>query len=798
MARPVGALGRAAKWARRRPAVAALIGVVALALGTLVAGAVLFTLSLDAARERAERGEADALEQKGLAEQREKDANAQRARAEKGEALAGERLRLARLTAYNLQLQRAGALVDKGPAEALALLNDKDICPEELRDFTHGLLARRCLGGEVRTLRQPGAVGALAASADGTVLAVGVVEGQGDKAKGWVVTVWDALSGRQARTVRLGEEDLFAIAVDPKGTKLAYAGGEADVRLVDLAGGVETALPHRHGKIKGEHSAKTMAFSPDGKTLAVGLNVEGKAQSGSEVWFWNVATGKRVEVLSGVSGRVEKLAYSPDGKAIAVATERDAITLWTLKGLKQHARVPNDLGIGWSAESLMYAPDGRSVVVSGAEGLIFFDATSGKLQRAVAHQSPYSGVRGARFSPGGRRFATFGQTRTELELVTIHDTASGKIQQALTSPSAFNVTEITYLKDDLLAVGTGRTVQLHRLTPNPVRLLATPSRHVEDELSRLPGVALAPGGRWVAAGEVAPFDPEAPAAQKRNSLSWLSGVGSIAFSPDGLSLAGAVSREVRLGTGPGWGQRRALTGHDERVSGLAWCPDGSLLSGGLDGTVRRWDVKTGRHAVVVDLTRMAPPLEPDLPEADRRRIRDGAGRLITRLAASPNGKLVAIAACLAGPAEGALPSVEVWDLEKRKRLQLFVLRAGGANALAFDPASRLLAVGCQDRLGPPRDSSLALYDVGSGKEAVALRELSGTNALAFSPDGKVLASGNSGGELKFWCVATGQLRASVPGHEGVIYDLAFSRDGRLVGAANTDQHYHYYLWQATR
>src|SRR5205823_234847 len=53
-ARPVRRLERAGKWARRRPAVAALLGVIVLATLGLLGGGFWFTLQLDESREKAE------------------------------------------------------------------------------------------------------------------------------------------------------------------------------------------------------------------------------------------------------------------------------------------------------------------------------------------------------------------------------------------------------------------------------------------------------------------------------------------------------------------------------------------------------------------------------------------------------------------------------------------------------------------------------------------------------------------------------------------------------------------------
>ena len=67
-----------------------------------------------------------------------------------------------------------------------------------------------------------------------------------------------------------------------------------------------------------EGFAKTLAFSPDGKTLAVG---HGVPHTGGGVELWDVARhSKLAEMpLAGTKGTVLSVAFSPDGETLAGA-----------------------------------------------------------------------------------------------------------------------------------------------------------------------------------------------------------------------------------------------------------------------------------------------------------------------------------------------------------------------------------------------------------------------------------------------------------------------------------------------
>ena len=239
-------------------------------------------------------------------------------------------------------------------------------------------------------------------------------------------------------------------------------------------------------------------------------------------------------------------------------------------------------------------------------------------------------------------------------------------------------------------------------------------------------------------------------------------VTSVAFSPDGKTLAGGTADgSVVLWDVATRRQVGVLTSAAGGIQAwsVAFSPDGKTLAAGdLDGTVTLWDVTT--HRQVAALT--AP-----------------GAVTVTSVAFSPDGKTLASD----GIGYKVRPMVWLWDVATRRQVSAPLTgHTGQVNSVAFSPDGATLATGSDDR-------TARLWDVATRRQVGAplTGYTGGVSSVAFSPDGKTLATGSLDGTVRLWDVATRrQVGAPLTGHTGGVTSVVFSPDGTTLAFGSND------------
>ncbi len=212
--------------------------------------------------------------------------------------------------------------------------------------------------------------------------------------------------------------------------------------------------------------------------------------------------------------------------------------------------------------------------------------------------------------------------------------------------------------------------------------------------------------------------------------------------------------------GFGVGEIRQLVRHQGPITSLAFSPDGRLALSADGGTVRIWDLATGKEV---------------------RRLGERSGDAAVAVW-SPDGRRVA--------AGGTARRIRIWDAKTGELLKE-LRQEGWIQALAYSPDGAYLLSGGH-HLGGTRSpsSNVRLWAVDSEVSRLLELPLDCVWHIEFSPDGsQALCAGgyasNSdtplGPLLRVWDVKTDETRFEfAPPLRTLLWSAAFSPDGRLV------------------
>jgi WD40 repeat protein len=758
-ARRVGAWERSVKWARRRPAVAALLAAVVL---TNLAGLALVTWQW----RRAVRAVAD------------RDV----ALTAKDEALThidGLRLtaessaRLPRDPGLALLLAIEGA--ERGrprlAAHNNALLAALLACRERRTLFGDRVLA--AFGGPNADRKGEFVFRSAQVSADGRrVLTVGIgLESDADLLQ--TAQVWDTESGRLLCLLRLPHMNLEAVRLSPDGRRVATVfSGLLELRYADGSRCLYT-----------DHAAQV----------------------------WDADSGKPLAVLRGHMDRVASVAFSPDSHRIVTTSWDRTVRLWDADSGKQLAVVP--AGRSWPTTAF-FSPDGRRVLTLSTDHIQrshldtaanrlpenvdpplradpptdqinlvtgggsqtsaaeeknpparLYDAASGKLLGTLT-LDPGGSVRTtcAAFSPDGCRVVTgtntYGGGGPWVTELALWDARDGKRLGQLethhqTPPGAVQVLTFSADGGRLLVVHNdvtyqGRSGQLLEVLQVPTgKVLASRSVPVESRKGFTPAeweqkvrsAQLSPDGRYV----LLLLGDEFQVGHKNWHWDRLPG-------PD--SGAKVVLDPPQDSTAHLWdvdtGAEALVSGHANDLSSACFDGDGrSIATASVDGTVRVWMLDPGRDVVRVlrghpgpvgiarfspdgrrILTARGPNPNPQQPDRDPA---DCTARLWDASDGRPLAVLKGLEALKASPFRVLGPVTAA------------VFSADGRNVLTLSADANAHVRSANGKEEPLPFTQVRLWDSDTGKERFALAGLTDdTRFAALSPDGRYLLTASAG------------------------------------------------------
>jgi WD40 repeat protein len=277
----------------------------------------------------------------------------------------------------------------------------------------------------------------------------------------------------------------------------------------------------------------SLAFSPDGKFLAVGGR-------DSPVRFWDLETDDPSDAVTDLkSDRFGNFAFSPDGTLIAGGCRDTTVRIWDVATLTEKHRLTN------ASYIVAFSGDGKRVLAATSDGTAHWWDFLADTKKPVPAYAGLAQVTCVDLSVD-RRVAAVGR-------------ADGDIQ--------------------LLEIDSGRILDTYR-------------GHTDAVIA----VAFAPGGKQFVSGSrdrtIRIWDIKNPARSLQASAELQGAATGLVISRDARTMISGCSDSTILI----WDMRRldrpliSVSRHQSAVRTLAFSPDQRILaSGGDDKAVKLWD-----------------------------------------------------------------------------------------------------------------------------------------------------------------------------------------------------------------
>jgi WD40 repeat protein len=469
----------------------------------------------------------------------------------------------------------------------------------------------------------------------------------------------------------------------------------------------------------------TIAFSPDGKTLTAASD-----SSTPFVPIWDAKTGRVIRVLAAPSDRQPKegegeerdVAVARVGNLMATLYGDDTAQIWepaTGRLVREFQLLGDD-----HLFRIRVGVDGATLFSIGGKVALWNVRTGEVVRRFAVAAGVASPMQVALSRDGSLLAAAYGDQR-----IRLWDVASGKLVQeigdsGLIFPNAFSPDgkSLTSVRRDGIIKTWGAS------NGNLLSSNALASGIIAGAICLSPDSTLVAAGcsdatiglaRVSTGAEVLRIRPEPREVPY-----------ALAFSPDAKTIASASGEcaVVQLWDATTGKEISPYHRHNGRVYAVAFSPDDrSLASAGCDGSLRLWEVMTGRPIRAI----LDAPL----------RVRDAANEAAVQ--------------------------------------RTLLSRIGSLGSIAFGrDGTRVISVS--------DDGAVSLWDAAAKNEVRRIRHRVARpiSAVGFDLAGKFVAAADENNTLRLWDAATGaRIRRTETAHKGSIYAIAFSRDSELVASA---------------
>lgn len=545
------------------------------------------------------------------------------------------------------------------------------------------------------------------------------------------------------------QQEVKAIAISPDGKMIVSGSTDKTIKLWKKDGTLVTTFGE-HTEFIDEHTkpVEAIAFSPDGNIIASGSDDK-------TVKLWDI-NGELIDTIKQTE-TVKALTFSPDGKTIASGSEDSTIKLWDVDTRKE---IKSLEGHQQGIREIAFTLDGKTIVSGSADSTLkLWDVDTGEeIKTFEGHDGPVYGIA---INPKDNTIVSAGVDRTiriwsiesgrEISVLEGHEdrvedvavTPDGKTIISGSWDSTVRLWKPKHFLFETLVGHDDVVIGVDYYADNSSDLIASASDDRKVKLWRKDGTS------------IATFDEHTAE------------VYAVAISPDGKTIVSAgADNEIKL-----WNKdtksAKTIGRHEAAIWDLAFTPDGQkIVSASSDNTLKIWDKNNNN---------------PSKAEATLKGHED----VVWTVAISADGHTI-----ISG---GGDKTVRLWDLNG-KLIETFEPeykdKKGHGDAVwavAASPDGQTIVSGGED-------GKVIFWNRNNGKPIKEIDEESDGHSKAVKgiaigqneEHGELVASASADKTIKIWD-KEGNLKKTISSHDGRIWDIAFSLDGRSLVSASEDK-----------
>ncbi len=542
-----------------------------------------------------------------------------------------------------------------------------------------------------------------------------------------------------------GFSNVISVAFSPDGKWLAIGDTNAQIYLWK----VTESRPILHHVINCNNFwVRAIAFSPDSKIITSG------GEDGN-IHLWEVETRKTIDIFSGHLDRIRSLSYSANGQLLASSSDDRTVRIWDCnrKELITVLTKHQDK-VRW----VIFHPDQHTLISASQDNQICLwdvNMSEAKLIKSFClEENKDNLLRAIAISPDGKLLAS----GTDDGVIRLWDLETGKFKQELSHNHNDWIRCLAFSPngDEIASASEDTTISITNVITG--KHLHTLRGHT----GRVWSIDFHPKLPWLLSGEIG-FNIRVWNYKSGECLrmgqGYSQGIRPITYSPNGTTLAVGTNQGIVYLKDSSDGETKAeISTYRGNILSLTYSSDGQILIGGSDDTrLYIWDTFSNNRLI--------------------KSLAEHKNWLRT-VAYSRNGKFMAT-----GSDD---KTVKLWDAHSFKLLKTFPGHTDWIRSICFHPTLPFLISGSND-------GTIKFWDIDNLRNPNPLVKIFQSSqrevwTVAISPNGKLMASGSNDNTIYIWDLESENRQPIIiiKEHRNWISSVAFSPDSKWLASASYD------------